>query len=155
MNISLLADHPHESNTIAQWYYDEWLSSIPGITIERISEKIAKSNNRTKVPLILLSYINNELVGVVELKFRENKNYPDYEHWLGGLYVKPQHRGQGISHSLIEEAKKHAIQLGVTEIYLQCESKNIELYKKHHFSVLHSASHGETPVTIMRCSTNI
>lgn len=72
MKISLLADHPHESKNIAQWYYDEWLSSIPNITIECISEKIDKSNNRTKVPLIILSHINKELAGVIELKFHEN-----------------------------------------------------------------------------------
>jgi putative hydrolase of the HAD superfamily len=154
MELSLLADHPHEIRKIAQWYYDEWLSAIPDITIDRISEKISQSGNRKKIPLFILAHINNQLAGVVELKFRENKNYPEYTHWLGGLFVNPSYRGNGISHILIKEAKKYAIKLGVVQLYLQCESYNIALYEKHNFSILHKANHGEIPVTIMLWSKN-
>jgi putative hydrolase of the HAD superfamily len=155
MRISLLADYPHETVKIAQWYYDEWLSNIPGLTVEKVAEKISNSNNRSELPLILLGHKRGELVGVVELKNNENKNYPEYEHWLGGLYVKPDYRGEGLSHALIEEAKKRADQLGIKKLYLQCESDNIELYERHNFLSLHNATHSGIPVTIMLWSNDI
>ena len=149
MKLSLLADNPQEKINIAQWYFDEWLHIIPGMTVERISQKLSQSDNRSKAPLMILAHKNGQLAGVVELKFRENAHYPEYEHWLGGLFVNPLNRGQGISRSLIDEVKKHAAQFGVTKLYLQCETKNIDLYLQNNFSFLHTAKHGKKLVSIM------
>ncbi|MEK1964816.1 hypothetical protein WOB62_23510 [Vibrio parahaemolyticus] len=80
MEISLLADHPHEAPKIAKWYYDEWARIAPNVTEEMVLEKvIEKSVNREAVPLSLVAHIDGELVGVLELKIRENRNYPEYE----------------------------------------------------------------------------
>ena len=154
MEISLLADNPQESKVIAQWYYDEWAGIAPDMTIGQVHEKVAKAINRDQVPLTVLAHQNNELVGVAELKFRENKNHPEYEHWLGGIFVNPDYRGQGISNLLIKKVKEHAIRLGVECLHLQCESHNVALYKKHGFNVLHEANHCQIKVAIMRWLVN-
>ena len=105
--------------------------------------------------LISLSHIDKELAGVIELNRHENIKYPDYQYWLAGLYVHPTYRGRGVSHSLIAELLKHAVRLGVSKLYLECESNHIALYEKHGFSVLHRARHGDTFVTIMFQSLKI
>lgn len=154
MEISLLADKPHESKVIAQWYFDEWASIAPDMTIGQVHEKVSKAINRDQVPLTVLAHQNNELVGVAELKLRENKNYHEYKHWLGGIFVNSDYRGQGISNILINKVKENAIRLGVECLHLQCENHNVALYKKHGFNVLHKANHGKIEVVIMRWLVN-
>ena len=154
MEISLLADSLQESIAIARWYYDEWASIAPDMTFKQIHEKVVEGVNRNQVPLTVLAHQNDELVGVAELKFRENKHYPEYEHWLGGLFVNPDYRGQGVSRLLIENVKEHAIRLGVECLHLQCESHHVELYKRYGFIALHEAKHCDIPVLIMRCLVN-
>lgn len=150
MDTSLLADNPHEVNKIANWYYTEWAHVFPNVTEELLRIKIAeKAFNRNKIPLAIVIHDNSELVGVVELKYRENINYPEYKHWLGGVFVAPMSRGSGFSNILIAEAKSKAISLGIEKLYLQCESYNVALYKKHGFKELHLASHHEITTTIM------
>jgi putative hydrolase of the HAD superfamily len=150
MDISLLADHPHEASKIATWYYNEWAHSIPSVTEAMVYENVVeKSINRYEIPLSLVIHDGSELVGVAELKFHENKNYPEYEHWLGGVFVEPSKRGNGVSNLLISEAIKRVVKLGISKLYLQCESHNLSLYKKHGFKKLHQAVHYNIPTTIM------
>ncbi|UIP29873.1 GNAT family N-acetyltransferase [Photobacterium sp. TLY01] len=150
MEISLLADCPSEAPKIAKWYYDEWARMAPNVTEEMVLEKvIEKSVNRNQIPLSFVAHIDSELAGVLELKVRENKNYPEYENWVGGVYTNPKYRGKGIASKLLESAKEKAIDIGVKKLYLQCESFNVSLYLNHGFSVLHQAQHHDIETTIM------
>ncbi|MGP8305329.1 hypothetical protein [Vibrio sp. YIC-376] len=45
-------------------------------------EDIALKASNTGIPLSIVAHKNGNLIGTLELKFRENKNYPEYEHWL-------------------------------------------------------------------------
>jgi hypothetical protein len=57
MNISSLADHPHEVNKIAMWYYNEWSHSIPSLTEAMVYKNVsAKSINRNEIPLAILFF---------------------------------------------------------------------------------------------------
>ncbi|RYE54474.1 MAG: GNAT family N-acetyltransferase [Sphingobacteriales bacterium] len=150
MKITFLADMPEESLKIAQWYFDEWGYTVPGITVEMVHEKVLdKSRSRTDIPLIFIIHEDKELVGVTELKLRENKHFPEYEHWVGGVYVSPNYRGQGYASALISKAKTHTSDLGIKSLYLQCEDHNIDLYLKHDFKVLHNSEHNSVKTTIM------
>lgn len=150
MKISSLADHPHEVNKIAMWYYNEWVHSIASVTEAMVYKNVAeKSINRYKIPLAIVIHDSSELVGVAELKYHENKNYPEYEHWLGGVFVEPSKRGNGVSSLLISEAIKRIVKLGISKLYLQCESHNLSLYKKHNFKELHQSVHYNISTTIM------
>ena len=150
MQIGLLADHPDAVSTITRWYFDEWSHIAPEVTeawlFQRIKEKAMNSH---ALPLALVAYDDEELVGVVELKIRENTHYPEYEHWLGGVYVARAHRKKGIASALFNAAKEKAQQLGISVLYLQCEQHNITLYRQHGFCVLHTAMHHRMTTTIM------
>lgn len=155
MKISYLADCHYEADKIAQWYFDEWAHTVPGITVEDVREKVyRKALSRHDFPLIIVVHSGNELVAAAELKFRENKQYPEYEHWLGGVFVPENERGKGYSTLLIDKAKRHVRQLNIDTLYLQCEEKNINLYLKHGFRVLHSATHNGVQTTIMGWDVN-
>jgi putative hydrolase of the HAD superfamily len=150
MRLSFLADNPSEAKIIAKWYFEEWGYTIPSITEKIVLEKVSlKSKNRVDLPLIITVYENKELVGVAELKFREHKDYPQYEHWLGGVYVKQSERGKGYAKAIVSKAKEHTMGLGVCSLYLQCEAHNKQLYLNQGFLPVHSAIHNGVKTTIM------
>lgn len=155
MKISLLADHPQHVNIIAQWYYNEWAHMSPDVTEKMVREKVAaKAINRDQIPFAIVVHEGEKLVGVAELKFRENDNYTDYEHWLGGVFVEPTMRGRGVANLLVSDALKRAEVLGVGTLYLQCEFHNVSLYKRHGFNVLHRVVSDDIATTIMAWSSN-
>ncbi len=151
MKISLLIDHPEAVEKIAKWYYDEWASIAPQMTEEMMYQKVLeKAANRDVIPLAIVVHHEKELIGVLELKLRENKSYPEYEHWIGGIFVDPLWRGQGIAGQMISEIKEKARKLGVKTLYLQCENYNVVLYQKYGFEILHQANYHVVETTIMR-----
>ncbi len=149
MEISLLADYPHKAPQIAKWYFEEWASHVPNVTEKMVLEDISqKALNRT-VPMSLVAIENEILVGVLELKLRENKHYPEYEHWVGGVFVASQYRGKGIAQKLLTEAKKIATSFDLGQLYLQCESHNVGLYRGLGFDALHQSGSNGRQTTIM------
>lgn len=139
MEISLLADHPQASEQIARWYYDEWTSKKLNASLEKVRADIAsRAINREQPPLSFIAHVDGRFIGVAELKLRENPDYPDYEHWLGGLFVCPEKRGNGYGGALITSTLEHASRFGITTLYLQCREQHVSLYRKYGFEILHS-----------------
>ena len=103
---------------------------------------------------LLTIHEEDELAAVLELKYREHRNYPEYEHWIGGVFVVPEHRDKGFAAALIRKAKAHARDLGVPTLYLQCEKHNDGLYLKQGFRPLHAAVHHGVENTIFQFETN-
>ncbi|MFM5412160.1 GNAT family N-acetyltransferase [Aeromonas veronii] len=97
MDISLLADHPHHVSKIVEWYFDEWASHVPGVTNEMVRKKVEVAALNRDIPFSLVAYDDRELVGTLELKIQENKNHPEYEFWIGGIYVPAVYRRKGIA----------------------------------------------------------
>jgi GNAT superfamily N-acetyltransferase len=86
--------------------------------------------NREKIPLFVLAVEADEIVGVAELKYREMAIYPDKEHWIGGVFVPPAHRGKGIASRLANRIVEIAGSLGVKTLHLQTEKLNGGLYAR-------------------------
>jgi GNAT superfamily N-acetyltransferase len=57
-------------------------------------------------------------VATAALKIREMETHPQYEHWLGNVYVLPEFRAQGIGTTVIERAKHEAKRIGIRDLYL-------------------------------------
>lgn len=84
MELILLAEDPSAYKQVAFWYFEHWLSDVPGMTIEKIETKLAGYINRDQAPLLVLAKDGGELLGAAELKIREMDIYPNYEYWIGG-----------------------------------------------------------------------
>ncbi|SHO54356.1 GNAT family N-acetyltransferase [Vibrio quintilis] len=151
MEVSFLADYPQYIDQIAHWYFDEWGYLVPEITVDEVKENVSgKAQSRHDIPLIFVIHQHGKPAGVVELKYRENANHPDYEHWIGGVYVSPAFRGTGVARILVETAKKHAVTLGLTKLYLQCKDDYIGLYSKYGFQALHKTKYGVISTMVMK-----
>lgn len=123
-----LADRPEAVSTVSRWYFDEWASRVPGQTLAGTEEAVQRALNRDRIPLVVLAIENEEVVGAAELKFREMDIYPDRTHWLGGVFVAPEHRGKRIGSRLAERIAEIARSFEVETLYLQTERLDGGLY---------------------------
>ncbi|MFQ5549564.1 MAG: GNAT family N-acetyltransferase [Woeseia sp.] len=131
IQFAFLADRVQAIPVISRWYYDEWGHLVQDDSIERTRDRIEEYMNRDEIPFILLATKDNEIVGLAQLKFHEMAEmFPDKEHWLGGLYVAANHRGQGYGSLIVEQIAKMAPTYGVQTLYLQTEALDGGLYAR-------------------------
>jgi GNAT superfamily N-acetyltransferase len=149
MKLELLADDPDSHKTVAKWYFDEWVSAIPGVTIDRVENKLSKAINRDSAPLIVLAKHGDELIGAAELKRHEMDIYPNYEYWLGGVYVKNTFRQKGVGKALTQDVMARAKSLGIRKLYLQTESLNGGLYQRCGFEGIEEVDYKGHRVLVM------
>ena len=70
-------------------------------------------------------------MGAAQLKYREMaETFPDYEHWLGGVYIAPEYRGRAIGSALADEIARRAPYCGLETLYLQTERLDGGLYRE-------------------------
>lgn len=151
LRFALLADHPAAVTIVARWYYDEWIKGRPGTTLAQVEAKLALSNHRNTAPLLLLTFLADTLAGAAELKIREMDIFPDYEHWIGGVYVDSAYRGSGIARQMVENLKARARTMGIRQLYLQTEDPNGGLYAHCGFKPLQSVEYRGHQVLVMQC----
>ncbi|ESP91221.1 MULTISPECIES: GNAT family N-acetyltransferase [Pseudoalteromonas] len=123
-----LADKPEYLPTVAAWYYKEWCEHSGRYSLSELTEKLEKSLNKSELPLSIIALKNDELVAAAELKLREMEAYPQYEHWLGGVYVAPEARGKQLATALVSYLLDKAKMANIETLYLQTEHLQGGLY---------------------------
>ena len=151
VDIEYLADHPDSIGILAGWLFDEWGHRSPDGTARGMVDTFKERLNRDKLPMALVALRENEPLGTVSLKLREVEIRPQYEHWLGALYVHEPHRGKGIGSLLIEAATKEANRLGISELYLYTRNwENERLYAKLGWTVVERLGYQGRSAVIMK-----
>ena len=131
IEFAFLADHLEAIPLIAKWYFDEWGHLAQGETIQDTRNRVEDYLNRDEIPFILVAMTGNDLVGAAQLKYREMAEmFPDKEHWLGGVYVATDYRGQGYGSRMAEQIAKMAPRYGVETLYLQTEALDGGIYAR-------------------------
>ena len=149
MEYSLLADDPSAADTVVTWYFDQWCRDTGRYSEDFVRQQVVSSTNRDKAPLMVLAKAHGQLVGAAELKIREMANYPQYEFWVGGVYVDEPYRGQGIAAQLVREVMARARVAGIEQLYLQTEALTGGLYAGLGFRPLEQADSKGVQVVIM------
>jgi len=148
MELSLLNDDTNAENTVTQWYFDQWCGD-GSYTLAQVSALVKNSANRTSPPLTVLAKQDQQLVGAAQLKIREMADYPQYEFWLGGVYVCEQGRGQGVAAQMVDEIIVQAKRLGITALYLQTQDLCGGLYADRGFIAIKQTQSNGHQVLIM------
>lgn len=130
LRVEYIADRPESVPLVAGWYFAQWGHLNPAATLEAVRDKLVASMNRDAIPLTVLAIIDEDVVGAAQLKYREMPIFPDKEHWLGGVYVVPEYRGQGISEQLVDSVIEAARNLGVQTLHIQTERLDGGLYAR-------------------------
>lgn len=132
MNIEFhfLANRPQHLPQLAQWYFAEWGELTQAASVHTVEARLQEYLNADKIPVIILAENAGELVGAVQLKFREMTIFPDKEHWLGGVYVAEKYRNNKIAAQLVKRAMALASEMDVKALYLQTIRLDGGLYRK-------------------------
>lgn len=148
MDIAYLADHKDVIPTLAHWFYEEWAYLHPDRTFEDVKRLIAERTNKTKIPVALVAFDGNELLGTVCLKTHDMETRPDLTPWLAGLYVAKPWRRKGVGAALVKAIEKKANELAVEKLYLYTpESEGF--YSRWGWQVKEKTEYHGCPVTIM------
>lgn len=149
LTLELLADNIGAHRKIARWYFDEWVSSASGVSIEQVEITLAEATNRHSPPLMVLAKEAERIVGAAELKTHEMDIYPDYEFWVGGVYVDVNYRGQGVGQCLVNDILNRAKAIGIQTLYLQTEDLTGGLYTRFGFQPLSIVDYKGYKVRVM------
>lgn len=150
MEFVYLADHPEAIPIVAKWYYEQWGHQHEVPSLEKSEEILTDYLNRDKIPLLILAKKEEKILGTVQLKFYEMDIYPQKEHWLGGVFVPKQHRGNKIAEKLVLQAMKIAKNHEVKTLFLQTEKLNGGLYKRLGWNLVEKSIYRDKPVLVMR-----
>lgn len=118
LRIEYLADHPDLVPLLAGWFYGEWGGRLPDDTLAGFKDRLLERMNRNKPSLTLVAFKREEPVGTAALKIQEMETHPQYQHWLGSVYVKENWRGKGVGSALVKAVILEADGLGIQELYL-------------------------------------
>ncbi len=153
MNIAVdyLADHPDVIPVIARWLFDEWGHRSPDGSVEGMVDNLRDRLQRDALPLALLAHEDKEPIGTVSLKIREVEVRPQYEHWLGTLFVAEPRRRMGIGSLLVGAAADEARRLEISELYLYTRRRDTErLYERLGWAEVERLEYRGRPAVIMK-----
>ncbi len=150
MQCRLLADLPSAIPLVARWYYEEWGRELPDNSPEICAAWLAPQVNRERAPLHLIALTESEVVGTAALKLREMDEFPEREHWLGGVFVPVEQRSRGVAAALTRFALAQAARIGVRELFLQTDRLDGGLYANAGFEPLERVRSGGHEVLVMR-----
>jgi N-acetylglutamate synthase-like GNAT family acetyltransferase len=117
-SIHLLADKPEATSPIAEWLFKEWGHLRKETSSEGAMTRMNARLNRDKIPIALVAYIDDKLVGTVSLIENDMSIRPKFNPWLASLFVASEARNQGIGSALIKNLLDRASKLHIPKLYL-------------------------------------
>lgn len=141
MKIENIADHLDLMDTLAQWHEKQWGAEW--------AEQVRQSTCRECVPTIYIALNDNELLGSAMLVARDMTTRTDLTPWLGGVYVKPSCRGQGIATALVSHAMGQARLMNIPQLWLYTPASR-KLYERLGWQFVMESDYLGEQVTIMR-----
>lgn len=149
MKITYLPKNESVIRTLATWIYQEWLTSDPNASIERMTSLLTARAESTEVPLTVVAMTDDgDPIGVANLTAADMKSRTDLTPWLSGVFVPPEQRGKGVGSALCIRIGEEAKRLKLKKAYLFTKDQH-ELYSKLGWKVLVRENYKDMDVTVM------
>ena len=117
ITIGFLADYPNVIPTLARWFRDQWPDYYADWSQAAMEQDFLEDASRDRLPIRLLAFESNELVGTIILRENGNETLPEFQPELGGLYVLESHRRHGIATELVRAGMKVALDQGLRTVF--------------------------------------
>ena len=148
--IEFLTDRRDALPIIGRWYNEEWGQRLRNESLEISIQRLDEYLNRDHMPFILLITEGPEILASAQLKYREMAEmYPEKEHWLGGVFVSPRHRGRGLGSRIANEIANRAPEYGVETLFLQTEQLDGGLYRRLGWTPIEQVNNNGLEVLVM------
>ncbi len=119
MEISLLANHPEFIETLAPWVAEHWRLILTEETVESRAAKFRSHLNSDTLPIAWVAHEGTQVFGTAALRVHDLPGREDLTPWLGGVYVTPEFRRQGIGQALCSTVEQQAKSFfGISTLYL-------------------------------------
>ncbi len=154
MQIDFLADRPELIQGLAPAIWGHWRTELPeDTTVEHRIAKLKSHLHKAKLPLAFVAHQNGKALGTAALRSQDLDDRNDLSPWLGGVFVLPEHRSQGIASALCRAATAHAHAMGHPVLYLFTANKQV-LYERLGWHTIQSAAWRGLCGSIMSINTN-
>jgi RimJ/RimL family protein N-acetyltransferase len=117
ITIGFLADDLDTIPTLAKWFRNQWPDYYADISQEEMEQDFLSDASRNRLPIRLIAFESNELVGTIVLREHGTETLPEFQPELGGLYVVESHRGHGIGTALVRAGMKLALDQGYETVF--------------------------------------
>lgn len=149
LSIVYLKDHPEHVPLVAKWMFETWGHYNPHASYEKTELKLRAHLNKDQLPITYIALDDEQPVGTGSLRITDGIR-PDLMPWLASLFVLPEHRGNGIAQSLIDQIKEKAQQLEYSTLYLLAFDQNIpQWYEKLGWKMIGEDFLYDHPVKVM------
>jgi predicted N-acetyltransferase YhbS len=149
LEIEYLADHPDLVPLLAEWFYSEWGGRSPDDTLTTFEKRLLGRMHRDKAPLTLIAFKGEEPVGTAALKIQEMETHPQYQYWLGSVYVEENWRRMGIGSALVDAVIAKAEAFGIEVLYLYTRGRE-NFYTQLGWKKIERSYYRGRNVTIMK-----
>jgi GNAT superfamily N-acetyltransferase len=118
VEVDPLGNHQEFIEELAGLLMIEWHEPQTTAQLQSRIEKLRTHTNAGAFPAAWVAHRDNVPLGIVALRGQELDEYPELSPWLGGLFVRPECRGQGLGSFLCRVAEENALLLGIREMFL-------------------------------------
>ncbi len=117
ITIRFLADYSDTIPTLVKWFRAQWPDYYAAMSDEEMEQDFLEDASRDRLPIRLVAFESNELVGTIILRENGTETLPEFQPELGGLYVVESHRGHGIATELVRAGMKVALDRGYETVF--------------------------------------
>lgn len=150
MRIEALSRHPHLVDRIVATLNASWGSLPPWADPGAIRARLMAGAGQAEFPRTLVAVTDDgHFAATGSVKLRELPSHPDKVHWIGEIFVLPEHRGQGLGSRVTESLAEYAFARGVSDLFLYTPDQQA-LYRRLGWSVIAEETVNDEAVSIMR-----
>lgn len=147
--VDFLVNHQNFIPKIAELRFAEFSYLVPGNTVNDSVNRLREQCNDRILPICYVALKGEEYIGSFALRQYDLDTHNHLTPWLGGVFVPPEKRHQGIGVMLVKEGENKAREMGYSVLYLFTPSK-AAWYEKRGWSQLEQASYNGFPMTVMQ-----
>jgi N-acetylglutamate synthase-like GNAT family acetyltransferase len=118
MRISYLKDRPDLASQLIPGLLDHWRYVVPDDTAEARAARFRNHENHNALPIAWIAHDGDVALGTSALRLYDHPDRKDISPWLGGMYVEPHVRRQGIGAQLSHVVERKAVEMGLPKLYL-------------------------------------
>jgi GNAT superfamily N-acetyltransferase len=118
MLISYLHDQPQFIDKLAPLLLEQWRHILDGETIEYFHAKLKGHLNLNTLPIAWVAHSGEDLLGTASLRVHDLDGREVLTPWLGGVFVTPARRREGIGVALCQVVEAKAFHLGYPTLHL-------------------------------------
>lgn len=119
MRIEQLRHNLELVGEIANTLNQSWGDLPPWSTPDKIRERLLAGTVDVDFPHVLVAVSESGAFAATgSVKLYELPSRPAMVHWVGEIFVRPEHRGKGLGSRLTQALSEYAFSRGVQDLYL-------------------------------------